>query len=781
MEPLSLASRHTVRGILLYILIWLVLLLALNRPAAAICGPVDPLGCVPEMEPNDDWGMAMALPMGLPVYGEQSLQGDSDWFELVIPPMQDLSVELQMDFLNLRLRLWGIQAGPPVLLQEVDEGAFCQGEVLNWGFDPCLEVGPISTLMLEVSQVAALDQGNYRLVVMPGVPTSVPLGDCRNFALPVDTNPYSDSQDTATGFRDRGFGSAPDVWYQLSLEHAGLLVANTCAAATDFDTVIRVVAADGSTVLASNDDSPVCTNGGGRSWVSTCLGSGTYYVVVEGAGGASGIESVRITTTPTGSNARLIAGDWGTAAEPWHRWFSRENSVLWLLADDPCGTIQEVSFLAREPGGSWLPLGTDTDGSETRMATAPDGETGDGWRLVFNPDQLPIPPVGGEVEFQAQVTFADGSLQSVECSSSYVPALDPASLVPDIARYQTVHDNTLLVSFESLLPWEYVELRWSLCTKQDEWSRSVPPEWQRPVSDSHCSPTAAAACLEWLDATYGTNVTCGLSGEDLVRALGETCNTNVGGPGTAHSDFFNGLQNWIDDCGGGYTVHRDDGSVAGMQDQGESQGQDVITTLEWDGGGAHSVTLSSIHNDPNEDGTITMDFMDPWTGNTQYGDFNPATGTFSGYGDTEASGTIGPVYYVCPVENGPGDGGDGSGGSGWGPFPTHTPFPIPMPDGRWFLKMTVVTQSGHALDLFSIVERQQAESPVVRLHVSPAQDLLQLSWLPVRDALAYEVYQLDEPWGGGTLLTRTTQTSLDLALEAAPSRAFYRVVTVYAH
>jgi hypothetical protein len=1045
MEPLTQDRTCLIRAILFYLFLWILLLLGLGRPAGAVCGPVDPAGAQPEIEPNDTWMMAQPLPPGMPVYGEQGPAGDSDWFQLLLPPDQGLQAELQVDFLDARLRVWGVQAGMPVLLQENNEGGWCWGETAQFAWDPCLQLVPLEGLLIEISAVTPAGMANYRLTSYPGgapgvpagdccgytlpvvstfpwvdtlstagyrdqglnaskdiwipvhldqralftagtclaptdfdtylwlldpdcetvitsddngcptgnrsflsrtldagdyllvlegagaaegtarlaltatgvncpppvippdalvewepnntpfdasdwpmavpmagsvdpvddlewlhlaglatgvvelhlepgdwdpalelwagtpegpqlllaqadtpgncngeqlqfdwdpclvlvpgtttacseawlvirssltgsggpwvatgsqLPSSIPLGDCASYPIPVGANPYSDSQDTASSFRDQGFGPSADVWYRLELDHAALLEADTCPAGTDFDTVIRVVGADGTTVIASNDDSPSCALGGGRSRVTCCVGAGSYFVVVEGAGSAAGVYAVRIATTPQGGSARLVIGDRGRATEPWHRWFSRESASLWLLPADACTLPQEVRFWGSANGSAWTLLGADADGSEARMATTPQGcDTGDGFRLHFDPDLLGLPPEGGPAWFAAEVLLPDGTVEWIEEQSTCQPALDPANLQVDLAHERLIHGDTLFVGVTGPGLAALSEARWSLTQKVDEWSRSVPWESQRPVSDSHCSPTAAAACLEWLDATYGTDVTCGMDGEELVRVLGNACATNVGGPGTAHSDFFSGLEDWIDACGGGYTVHRSEGSVEGMQDQGEAQGQDVIATLEWEGGGAHSVTLSSFHNIPNPNGTVTVDFMDPWTGMTEYGQFDPISGNFSGYGESGSSGTLGPVYYICPVE--PEPGGGSAGGGTIGP-PFVNPLPLDLPLGRWYLKLTLLTVSGQCLDLFSIVDVQAPRAPVVRLVVLSALDLLRLEWDAVPGAASYRVYRLEEPYASQRiLLTEVTECEVLLPLPDGDTRGFFQVETVY--
>lgn len=747
--------------------------------ALAQCPPLlPPPGCLEEMEPNNDFWAATPWPVDQPLCGFQNLPTGSDYFRLEgLPSAMAVAITLQPDTFNPLLRLWTEEGGSPRLLAQSDASGWCQAEMIQGGgWDPCVQLVPVQGLVLEVAQSPLSMPSSGRWMASALVlGSSVPQGDCCTYPLVVSAFPYSDTRSTATQYRDMGFGPTSDVWYRLDLSSAGFLTAQTCGAGTTFDTVLRVVGEDCATVIAQNDNSVACGVGSLQSWLGTCLSAGTYYVVVEGAGTASGTFTLSLALRTGGGASSLMAGNWGRLAEEWHQHVGSGPTLLRLLADDPCGCLSQVNFHARLPEGPSLPLGADSDGRESFIATR-HVETPDagGWSVVLDPALLRADP--GPLLFSAELLAEDGTATLVELESWYAPNLDEEALVEGLDPLEVVHGECYtLQPALGLLPGTWVG--WEVAEKALEWSRTLPPVSQRGVSDTHCAPAAAASCLEWLDATYGTQVAGGLSGDALTQALGVYMATNADPamPGTAPSRMVSGLQGWIDDHGGGYTVHtQSPATPAEMQSQGEAQGQDVILVLEWADGGAHAVTLSSIHNLPQEDGTVLMDFMDPWTGGTQWGQFDPANGSFSGYGDGGDGGTTGMATYVCPVGTSP-----GPARTTWQPF--TGPLPLPMPLGHSWLKLVFRDPFGKVTELFSIVERRPAEAPLVLMEFLPEERRVHLSWAAVRDAQGYRIYRsMDGDFSGEDMEPWLETTACEAWDECGDTaRWFYTVRTVY--
>ncbi|MFA7331460.1 MAG: hypothetical protein WC326_10350 [Candidatus Delongbacteria bacterium] len=747
---------------------------------ATCAGVVPGPGALHELEPNDEPFLAQPWPAELPLYGEQTPLGDADYFRLLgVGPQDGFELSIQPDTFDPVVQVYAETPLGLQLVAEADNTGTCEVEsVTVAGWDPCTQLNPITGWIVGVSQgVAGPVQSGHYLGSALLVSSSVPVGDCCQYPVSVGSLPFSDNRDTSVSYRDMGFGPSPDVWYQLVLEQGGVLTAQTCGGLTNFDTVLRVVDDDCATVLAVSDNSSVCGAGSSQSWLSTCLTAGTYYVVVEGSGAASGTFTLNLALRPSGAAARLVAGGWSQHAEPWHQRVTPETTTLWLLADDDCDAIDHVTFHAIRPDGPTILLGTDWDGTQPARATLPQEVTeGDGWFLAF--DSALLGSSAGPVVFSAEQLFHDGSICSTVLEGWYSPNLSPTALVEGLERWEKIRDDHFVVSpGAGVLPGTSVvaDTTWKSLT----WSRGVPPESQRGISDTYCSPTAYSACLEWLDQTYGTNVCGGLHGEDLARALGGYMGTDGDQPGTMPDDERNGLERWIADHGGGYTVHNEpQGTTNQMANQAESKGQDVVAALKFSDGAWHMVTMSSFNNVPQPNGNVMVDFMDPWTGGTQIGSFNPSTGAFSGYGDGNTSGQLKDVTYVCPTEGTAG----GDGGRlllDWQPW--DGPIEIPIALGTWWLRLVFQDPWGKSEELFAIIERVPPEQPVVVISLLETGEAVRLDWSAVPDAVSYNIYRnMDgyfDPNDDAPYATVTGTSFTDPILGG--QRWCYRVTTVY--
>ncbi|MBN2136836.1 MAG: hypothetical protein JW720_03435 [Sedimentisphaerales bacterium] len=413
----------------------------------------------------------------------------------------------------------------------------------------------------------------------------------------------------------------------------------------------------------------------------------------------------------------LQVGPW-LVCEDWHRWISPDDTIpVHLQIIDPCNDITHVDFswAFYDPAGGpldWHLFYTDTDGNEPTLTTLPDPYAppeGDGWKGYLEPGAIPMP--GGNEPVRV-VLKAEGYTIDSFFDITYEIELDPSP--PDKVEVITeVQDDTLIVDvnpnpdYPQDIDYVVVEVE----PKEEYYQKPIPRLNQ--LNDNrlydggyHCAPTATAACLKYFEGQGDPDIAGGLSGDDLTDALAEAQGTNKGGKGTGFSEWVNGTKNWIDDHGGGYSVRSGSFDWKTARDELE-RCQDVLVRLEWPSGFGHALTLSSVHNTPQADGTIRIDLMDPYGGTTSEGDLNPNTGGFDNFeGASGNRGTFSHMIIICPEEEGPGGGGGGS----TQPGPDPAPIPIPLPDpGKYFVRVTVVDVTNHAATLISIVERNEPE------------------------------------------------------------------------
>jgi hypothetical protein len=119
------------------------------------------------------------------------------------------------------------------------------------------------------------------------------------------------------------------------------------------------------------------------------------------------------------------------------------------------------------------------------------------------------------------------------------------------------------------------------------------------------------------------------------------------------------------------------------------------------------MTLNAIQNDPLPNGRIRVGFVDPWTGQNEWGEIDVSSGRIENMGGSGGGGgaLIGMTMIVCPREP----------MVAWGPGPmvyhgpinappAATPIGIPNFAGRYFVHVIVVNTSGHAHRQIGIVD-----------------------------------------------------------------------------
>ena len=157
-----------------------------------------------------------------------------------------------------------------------------------------------TTYFIFVDGVAGAS-GNFTLTVIP------PTGTCAApILLPAAGGMFAGSTTGAsnqTGTCQATTSASPENIYQWTPSTTGIANIQTCSGTlTDFDTVLylRTTTCGGGAEADCNDDTPGCattTTTGKASHITPLVTAGTtYFVIVDGAGGASG--NYKLTVTP---------------------------------------------------------------------------------------------------------------------------------------------------------------------------------------------------------------------------------------------------------------------------------------------------------------------------------------------------------------------------------------------------------------------------------------------------------------------------------------------------
>lgn len=401
----------------------------------------------------------------------------------------------------------------------------------------------------------------------------------------------------------------------------------------------------------------------------------------------------------------LAVGDW-VLAEPWHNLIGGPGRVsrVRLHVLDSAQTIQRVDFYhSIDQGQTWILFGTDSDGYEALSSPMASASTdlsavsaGDGWATVFPHDIVPSQNM--VILFQAVAIIQGGDTLIIETQRNY----DPTPPCDAVVSWTPIHNDTLWVMVTDLYH-DIDSVSIFVEPKQDTFMKGIPGISQQPHSPWHCVPTAAAACLKYFEGTGDGEVAGGLSAHDLVDSLAELAGTDTSLGGTQWDDIVEALENWLEDHGDNYTMRDELFNWEEARNELE-RCQDVLVRLQWPGSDNwHMMTFNSVVNTPNFDGTIRVDFMDPWTGEIEWGDFNPWTGELTGFSGAGPTGNLTNMVIVCPKEsNQHGDGPDTAVGGGPGPDPQ--PMPIPLPDtAHWFVHVVVVDLQSNAHRFINIV------------------------------------------------------------------------------
>jgi hypothetical protein len=486
---------------------------------------------------------------------------------------------------------------------------------------------------------------------------------------------------------------------------------------------------DGTTLLGT---SPV--NGGVAALAlpALYLGERSLTAVYKGDGRLFGSISAAgtqlVVSYPVPMEVEATAGDW-IDPEPWHDWVSDEGGEgipIQAHIPDHLGEIEHVEFsYSTDNGATWHFIADDLDGYEPPLNTLDPSVqmTGCGWSTeLFVPDSIPA----GPVQFKTVAYPTSGDPVEDVTVHDYDPA--PPSMGTMSVRDRVVIDRDALGT--DIYPNGAVITRIIIqrSVMDTTFVKGIPGINQLAYDSMYCAPVAAAQCLQYFEGHGDSLVTGGLETSGLVQALAVGMGTNQTVAGTLPSRWVSGVGAWVSAYGHGYTVRyyphyscEGSGSTWTRADWRRIRNElelcrDVLVGVFWDGGGGHALTLDSITYPENPDSSITIGFLDPWTGGTATGDLDPATGHIANLSGAAGGGggQIGVTMLVSRAESAIGGGVTGElvydGLPSGGP-PYHFEIPVPDP-GFWFIHVTLVNERGHASRITNVVEYDPNNTPV---------------------------------------------------------------------
>jgi len=339
------------------------------------------------------------------------------------------------------------------------------------------------------------------------------------------------------------------------------------------------------------------------------------------------------------------------------------QQIFWIYAT-PQGSGQnyeKAEFFYRDtPSSPWNFIGTDLDGSSPGIGTLLPMGTGDGWSFPWEPPVLPTQGTWKEIK----VVFTDFCGNEIEDIKPIF--CDPTPLKPLIDyNFSKLYGNRGLAEDNINLNFEILDENANLLTITwwplfFEWLRVLEPMGQLDsgiedkegddASSMACGPVAAASCLRYFKDRFPAINDANIDSLAKLIAchsdLDDETGTKVGGLIKGMGETLKGLGIDID----GWTAewHSSEGNekniMADMIKCMTVDSADVIPLFyqkvncdmnedgvvdEKDYAG-HYVTLSSKHSGVRDEilppippgqhimvPTLHIDFMDPWTGNTQ--------------------------------------------------------------------------------------------------------------------------------------------------------------------
>jgi hypothetical protein len=407
--------------------------------------------------------------------------------------------------------------------------------------------------------------------------------------------------------------------------------------------------------------------------------------------------------------------------------------VVNLWATETTGLWDDQVVAARfefsgDGGRSWNVIGEDDDGTVPSYSTTERTSQHNWWGLPWDVSDYT------EGEYLVKTTMWDRKQNvGMDVIDVYIDPTPPMPVLDNLRDHQVFMVPTEISC--RTLDDDIVSVVWEVQFKLAYYTKGIPPLDQHDYGvgqtnngNMYCAPTGSAACLKWwADHGYTKLTQDGggnpLTNTQLVEGLATAMGTSSTG-GTSGTGIVNGLREWVNDRYLLMTVteHATINPTT-IRNEVENCKEDVILGILWNTGGGHIVTVNSIANYTNADGTTTIGVMDPWIGGTvtltmeSDGDIH-----WPGKGGVQASGllvTVSPLKLVAiPIP--------------WlviGQDRSVVLYPSELQPGLYFLRATMTDSKGNKCSS-QIVARvgQPLLPPVLRGVSVGAEGTMNLEW-----------------------------------------------------
>lgn len=292
--------------------------------------------------------------------------------------------------------------------------------------------------------------------------------------------------------------------------------------------------------------------------------------------------------------------------------WATEETGLW---DDEI-VLTRFEFSA-DGGKTWEIIGQDDDGTVPAFSTNEETYQHNWWNVGWTGSQY------GEGSYLVKAVMTDRNQNTGEdVIEVYVDPTPPIPVLPNLRDHQYFPWETTISC--GTLDEDVISVVWEVQRKFLNYTKGIPLLDQHDYGvgqvnngNMYCAPVGSAACLKWWAANGYSRLTESLGGDaltdtELVEGLADAMGTSSTG-GTSGPGIVNGLRDWINDRGLFLTVTEHATiSPTVIRDELENCKEDVILGVLWNTGGGHIVTVNSIANYANADGTTNIGVMDPW-------------------------------------------------------------------------------------------------------------------------------------------------------------------------